>query len=184
MSEKKRGFPVWLTLALICLLVAGILGIVNEVTKGPIAEGLAEKAFASRKAAFPNADSFNEVPVPDGNPAEECFEAYENGELTGYVVKTTVSGCKGPIEIQAGYDTDGKITAVTCGGSSFQETAGLGAKVKDESFREQFRGKTAPLSYDDEGIDAITGATVSSKAVLSGLNGLGEYVSGLISSEG
>lgn len=179
MSEDKRRFPIWLTLALTCIIVAGILGITNLVTSGPIAAGLEEKAFSARQTAFPKADRFVELEVPEGAPVDECFEAYEKDDLSGYVVKITVSGCKGPIEIQAGYDLDGKITSFTCGSSKFQETAGLGAKVKDEAFRSQFSGKAVPLSYSDDDIDAITGATISSRAVLGGLNTAGEYIEGL-----
>lgn len=182
MAENKpvKSFPVFLTLALICVAVAGVLGFTNNITSAPIAESIQAKSFAARQEAFPSADSFVLLPASDSSSVEECYEAYENGKLTGYVVRLTVTGCKGPIEIQAGYNLEGQITAFTCGGANFQETAGLGAKVKDESFRSQFAGKATPLTYDDEGIDTITGATISSGAVLSGLNTAGYYVSDLI----
>ena len=175
-TAEKKGFPVWLTLALVCLIVAGILGAVSAITEEPIALRTAEKNFASRQAAFPGADEFTALPVGEDAAVDACYEALKDGEQVGYVTQITVNGCKGPIEIQAGFDLSGRVTGVTCGGSSFAETAGLGAKVKDESFRSQFTGRELPLSYEQEGLDAITGATVSSRAVLGGVNTAGTWL--------
>ena len=179
-SQSKKSFPVWLTLALVCVIVAGVLGLTNLVTMGPIAYSAAAKVLASMQEAFPTADEFVPIEIAEGASVQECTEAYENGELIGYIARLTVTGCKGPIEIQAGYDLEGKITAFTCGGSNFQETAGLGSKVKDAAFRDQFTGKSTPLAYGNDGIDSITGATISSGAVLSGLNTAGYFVADLI----
>ena len=170
-----KSLPVWLTLSLVCIIAAGVLALTNTITAGPIAAGAEARTLASMQAAFPSADAFSELETGDGAPVDFCFEAYENGKLTGHVVQITVTGCKGPIEILSGYDTDGRITTFSCGGTGFQETAGLGAKVKDESFRAQFSGKSIPVSYSDDSIDAVTGATISSNAVLDGINTAGYY---------
>ena len=62
---------------------------------------------------------------------------------------------------------DGVIRGVNVGGSNFSETAGLGAKTKDASWREQFIGESAPVAITKDGgnIDAIASATISSRAV-------------------
>ena len=81
----------------------------------------------------------------------------------------TVTGFGGPIEVTVGVDTHGTVTGLSVGGSSFAETAGLGAKAKEPAFTDQFVGKTAPLTLKVD-VDAISGATITSRAVTDGVN--------------
>ncbi len=101
-----------------------------------------------------------------GMAAPEATEA----PLSSANVKTvTVKGYASEFDVTVGYDANGVIEGVQIGGANFAETEGLGARVLEAAFRDQFKGKTAPVSYG-EGIDAISGATITSKAVLKGIN--------------
>jgi electron transport complex protein RnfG len=71
-----------------------------------------------------------------------------------------------------GVDNDGVITGISVGGSSFSETAGLGARAKEAWFAEQYIGKASPIALTKDGgeIDAITSATITSRAVTTAVN--------------
>ena len=77
-----------------------------------------------------------------------------------------------------GIDTEGRITGISCGGSNFSETAGLGAKVKEDAFSGQFAGMQAPVSLKKDGgnVDSVTAASRSSGAVCRAVNRACEFV--------
>ncbi len=81
----------------------------------------------------------------------------------------TVRGYASQFDVSVGVLPDGSIEGVRVGGDGFAETEGLGSLVKEAAFLDQFAGKTAPVAFG-EGIDAVAGATVSSTAVLKGVN--------------
>ena len=168
----KRRLPAWSILLLICVLVGGALGMVNSLTAGPIAQRAMEKANAARQVSFAAADSFEEVEVDAASGLDACYTALSGGEPVGYVAQITVTGFGGPVEITVGMDLDQTITGISVGGSKFAETPGLGAKAKDASFTEQYKGQSVPVSLGS-GVDAITGATITSAAVNGGVNKAG-----------
>ena len=98
--------------------------------------------------------------------------------LTAENVKTvTVRGYASEFDVTVGFAADGTIEGVQIGGAGFAETEGLGALALEPTFRDQFKGKKAPVAYGD-GIDAIAGATITSNAVLKAVNeALGVVVS-------
>ena len=110
---------------------------------------------------------------------DACFEAY-GGELIGYVTQLTVTGCQGPVEVLTGFDLNGSILAVQPGGQSFKETPGLGSKVQEAKFRDQFAGLSVPLKLK-ENVDAVSGATISSASVVSAVNASGYFLQKLVS---
>lgn len=128
----KLRIPAWLKLAIICFTVGGTLGIVNSITKGPIAQRAMEAANASRYACFPGADAFEELALSEGSTVDGCYAAMQNGSQVGYVTQVTVTGFGGPVEIHVGMDLEGTITGISVGGSGFAETPGLGAKSKEQ----------------------------------------------------
>ena len=168
---------------LVCMIVACVLAVTNNITVGPIAERAVEKANAARAEAFPGADEFKEFELPEGADVQSVYEAYSNGELAGHVVQLTVGGCQGPIELQIGFKLDGSIAAVSVGGSKFQETAGLGARTKEAAFRDQFMDKVIPLKLKED-IDSVSGASVSSGAVVAGVNSAGYALQELLGGGG
>ena len=162
-------------LTIICVVVTALLAGTNYITKDIVAERAAATAEASRKQVLPAAASFEEVTI-----AEEENGMYAGldaaGEVVGYVFETSGKGYGGAVNVMTGMTKDGEITAVTL--VSHSETPGLGAKAGNDAFISQYQGaapeggfavtKTAPTA--DNQVQAVTGATITSKAVTSAVN--------------
>jgi RnfABCDGE-type electron transport complex G subunit len=102
----------------------------------------------------------------------QAFDSVDN--FRGLVFRTFPRGYKDVIPIMVGVDSAGVITGLRISRSSLKETPGLGMKVADSTFLARFIGRTAAalkLKKDGGGIDAISGATVSSRAVCNGIRG-------------
>ena len=176
----KLRLPSWAILLSICIVIGGVLGAVNGLTEGPIAQRAAEAADVARRSSFVEADSFEKMDLTADSGVDACYLAKKDGELIGYVAQVTVTGFGGPVEIQVGMDLDQTITGINVGGSKFSETPGLGEKAKNPEFMEQFIGLSIPTQLGSDGLDAITGATVTSGAVCSGVNKAGYFIRDLI----
>ena len=152
--------------------VAGLaLGLTNMVTAGAIEEQQIKAAQAARKAVLPAAAAFTEATAPEG--LKDAFAGYDAaGALVGKTGTIVTKGYGGEIEITVGVDLTGTVTGVSVGGSSFAETAGLGARAKEAWFGEQFVGQASLISLSKDGgaIDAITSATITSRAVTGAVN--------------
>ena len=152
--------------------VAGLaLGLTNMVTAEPIAQQQLQAAEAARKAVLPAADTFTAVTAPES--LKDAYAGYDAaGALIGKTGTIVTKGYGGEIEITVGVDAGGVVMGVSIGGSNFAETAGLGARAKEAWFSEQYIGSTAPISLtkDGGGIDAITSATITSRAVTQAVN--------------
>jgi len=114
----------------------------------------------------------------------------ETGDLTGYVFVRDGAGLWGTITAVVGMDTElSSFTGVTF--VKQNETPGLGARIDEDWFKKQFRGKTGPFTFVDEGtqsasateFDAITGATITTRAVRDILNGVIEDAPKLVSQD-
>lgn len=173
--------PAWLILCIIAVVAGLALGFTNALTKDAIAEQTEAAAAEARGVVAPEADSFEEMTVPAGAPVDNCYEAMSGGSVIGHVVQVTVKGYGGEIEVTVGVALDGTLTGVSCGGSGFSETAGLGAKVKESAFSGQFAGMTTPLALTKNGgdVDSVTAASISSGAVCDAVNIAGDFVSTL-----
>jgi electron transport complex protein RnfG len=147
------------------------LGFTNKVTAGAIIQQQEQAAVAARRAVLPAADSFTGLTAPAG--LKDAFAGYDkNGALAGKTGTIVAKGYGGDIEITVGVGLDGAVTGVSVGGSGFAETAGLGARAKEAGFGLRFVGKTAPIKLKKDGgdIDAITSATITSRAVTNAVN--------------
>jgi Na+-transporting NADH:ubiquinone oxidoreductase subunit C len=126
-----------------------------------------------------------EVPGKDGSPAYFLIKS-ESGEPAGYVFIRTGPGLWGDITASVGFDRDlEKLTGVDFLKQS--ETPGLGARISEAWFREQFRGKSGPFTTVAEGqptreneFDAITGATLTTGFVKDILNATFSQAKGLV----
>jgi len=94
-------------------------------------------------------------------------------------------GFGGDIKFSVGFNSEKAISGISI--LSIKETAGLGMKVKENSFLNQFKGKTSSRffvvttgGHSDDEIDAVSGATISSKAITEGVNGAVEAVNYII----
>lgn len=166
---KNFGYILRLTLVLflITAVVAGLLGAVNLLTKDKIAENTKIKAESAMREVM-DAESYESMPLSEKNKADGITEAYkcENG----YIVRLNAMGFGGAIDMMVGIDFDGNVTGISI--ISHAETASLGANCTREDFRSQFVGANDTLSVSKDGgsIDALTGATVTSRAVTNGVN--------------
>ena len=160
-----------LTLFLITTIVAGLLGLVNYVTADTIAEQIAQKAENAMRQVL-EADGYEPLDVPEESAVTAAYRAGDRG----YVVRVAPNGFGGAIDMMVGVDVSGAVTGVAIVSQS--ETASLGANCTREDFRAQFTGKTGTLSVSKDGgeIEALTGATVTSRAVTEGVNTALEFV--------
>ncbi len=179
MKSMKEHIVTTVTLFLICLISTLLLGITNSVT-APIIEKLAvETEIKSRQVVFESASSFGEAKQTDAGSIAEALD--ENGNKIGYVVVNTAKGYGGDISVMTGVDLDGKVTGINI--LSHSETAGLGAKATTDNFRNQFIGLISNITVSkdkagDNSIDAITGATITSRAVTQAVNAAIELAGG------
>jgi electron transport complex protein RnfG len=184
--QKERGFrsmrkqlPAYVVLCVIALTAGLLLSVTNALTEGRIAEQNRIAANAARAKALPAAETFEEIPLQGDTTLDNCYRGVAGGETVGYTAQTTVKGYGGNIEVVVGVDSSGAITGVNVGGSEFAETAGLGAKTKDASFTNQFAGLSEKAVLKDN-IDSVTGASISSGAVVNGVNACADYLRTLL----
>ena len=175
-------------ITLITLVAGFALGLVNEITKEPIAQQEAKAKAEACKAVFAYADDFAAIEDLSGAAdalesagltgkadVNEAYEAKKGGETVGYVITVTDhEGYGGDIQFSVGVSTDDTLTGISI--LSIGETAGLGMKAKNADFQEQFVGlpATGNLEYTKTGeegkIDALSGATVTTNAMTNGTN--------------
>ena len=182
--ESKFILKVAGTLTAISLVVAALLGLTNQLTYPDIARFNAEKTDVSLHAVA-EADEFKPMDVTDelfaagkaqGGKVTEAYEVVAGGETAGYAFKVVASGSQGDIEMIVGVDTDLAVTGVSIVKNA--ETSGIGSKVMDNmatakgvGVLDQFVGMSGAGSIAvGTNVDAISGATVSSKGVTKGVN--------------
>lgn len=169
-AEDKRSETAWTTVAkpalvlvLICAIVGFLLGTVNNLTLPTITANREARAWATYSALIPEATDFKELPS-DAPGVTACMEADDD---KGYAIIAQAKGYSSQVPMAVAFDGEGVITSVI--GMSNTETPGLGTKVQLPEFTDQFAGRAAePMTIDD--IDAVTGATISSKAALAAIN--------------
>ena len=159
-----------LTLLLITAVVAGLLGFVNLLTEDKIAENTAKKANEAMTAVLP-ADEYSKLEVV----ADDITEIYKADDK-GYVVRLNANGFGGAIDLMVGIDLEGKVTGISV--ISHSETASLGAECTRADWQSQFVGTAGSLQVTKDGgtVDALTGATVTSRAVTEAVNRAVEFV--------
>ena len=170
-----------LILTAITLIAGTALGFVYEVTKEPIAQAKEKETQEACLQVFPSADAFEVADVTLTDGIDQVYTVKENGTDAGYVITTTdKDGFGGNIQITVGIKKDGTINGVSI--LSISETAGLGMKATEPSFYNQYVNKQADKFVvskdggDGEQIDALSGATITSRAVTGAVNAaLGYY---------
>ena len=170
--KKENNVMYVLRLAVTLLVIAGVMAAalagVNSVT-APIIEKLTyEKTQAAVSAVLPGGGDTVEFPAMD------LVSKVYRGE-NGYAVEVTPSGFDNTITMMVGVDNAGAVTGISI--IDHSETAGLGAvaaatTAAGEAFRAQFKGLTGSVSVSKDGgqVDAITSATITSRAVCAGVN--------------
>ncbi len=176
---QKKSMPAFLVLTIICLVAALALAGTNAITKGPIQE----HAMAAQREAFGavmSADEYVEMTIPEGSGISALVEAKQNGETIGYCVVASSGGYASPVAVTLGVGLDGKVTGAKIGDTSFAETSGFGSRWLAENQTEQFVG----IDLKEGGaIEALSGATVTSTAVLNASNTALAAVNGVLGIE-
>jgi len=179
-TETKKHLPPYVMLMLVAIVMAFAIAGVYSLTKDTIEEAAVQAQAAARSMVMENAASMEELALEENAPVDYCYAAYDaEGELIGYVSQITAVGFGGEIEVTVGMDTEGAITAIHVGGKDFSETSGLGAKTRDAAFTDQFKGMSGLLVLK-QNVDSVTGASVSSGAVVSGVNRALSYMTELL----
>lgn len=172
-SKKESNFiNMVLTLFIVSAIAAFALGGVYTLTKEPIALAQKQKLENAIKVVLPDFDNIKTIVAPSGDGGDSLilYIGSKNNKVVGTAVKTyTMKGFGGLVELMVGFNPDGSIfnTSVL----SHKETPGLGDKmdVSKSNFSVQFKSKN-PASYtlkvkkDGGDVDAITAATISSRA--------------------
>ena len=158
-----------LTLLIITGLVAAALAGVNSITAPRIAQLTYEKTQQAIEAVLPGGGE----EVTDYPKTALVSKVYK-GE-NGYAVEVTPGGFDNTITMMVGVDNEGNVLGIDI--ISHTETAGLGAvadaaTAAGEAFRAQFAGQSGSVTVSKDGgqINAITGATITSRAVCEGVN--------------
>lgn len=180
--DDKRKLTGWIALAVIVVAAGVALALANGATEAPIADQNLKTNEAALRSLFPEADAgaagFTSVDVGADGALQFAYRAMQGGNELGYAFKTTVQGYGGPIDVIAGIDAGSAMRGVIVGGGEFAETEGLGAKAKDADFTDQFKQKSPPLALGED-IEAISGATITSRAIVDGVNAGAEAINAL-----
>lgn len=174
MATLKSNFVNMLvTLTVVTLVAAVALGFVYKATKKPIEKAVLAKqlrAIESVMEKYDNnpVDEKFKVAVPGGKDSLEFFPATFKGEFQGVAIKTrSGKGYSGDIWLMVGFKKDGSIADIFV--VQHLETPGLGSKMSEPFFLNQYRDKHPGIDNllvrkDGGSIDAISGATISSRA--------------------
>ncbi len=159
-----------IVLTAICLVTSALLAITNQAT-APVIEALAiETEQNTRKLVLADADSFKDETI--GQTAY-CTGVDASGAMVGYVFTTAAKGYGGDVKVMVGVKADGAVAGVQI--LELSETPGLGMNATKESFLKQFIGKVAGIAVSksspaENEIQALTGATITSKATTTAVN--------------
>lgn len=166
---KNSILNMTLTLVIIAVVVSVSMSYVNGLT-APLIEENAVKKLNESLTTVMEAEEF---PVLEETETYVVYNALKNGEKVGFCVQNTVAGYGGDLTLLTGVDKDYKVTGVVI--LSHSETAGLGANANKDEFKNQYIGKSenigvAKNSPKENDIVAISGATITSKAVTAAVN--------------
>lgn len=181
-STIKETFVLMVKLGIICIIVAGILGYINSLTAPVIAINEQKNFEESMTQVLKDADSFEQLklaytPAETGVELNSVYMAKSGAEDIGFVATAVChEGYGGDITVMVGINKDFTINRIKI--MSMSETAGLGAKAGEEKFFGQYSGLTSNIgveknnggSAENNTISAISGATVTSKAVTKAVN--------------
>lgn len=159
-----------IVLTLICLVTSALLAYTNSLTAPVIADNNVKAANATKAIVLSDAENFADETKGD---ISYSIGTDASGAVTGYVFTTTAKSYGGEISVMVGVKADGTVSGVEL--LSINDTPGLGMNAKSPDFLTQFIGKTAGIivnknNPDENEIKALTGATVTSKAVTAAVN--------------
>ena len=158
-----------IVLLTICIVIPLALSVTNKVTEKRI-EDLIIKNQNDTMLKLIDADTFFKETFSDDNESFEFQKAKKKGETVGYIFLTSAKGYGGTVTVMTAIGTDGRIIDIAITEAP-DETPGLGQNVTKETFYSQYKDKTSGVQVVKGGnggentVDAVTGATISSRAV-------------------
>ncbi|MCY6959322.1 RnfABCDGE type electron transport complex subunit G [Clostridium brassicae] len=177
-KSTKEIISLGIILFIITAVAGLILGGAHKITAEPIAIQQKKENDAAMKEVLPKAESFEkqDVKLEETNPVKEVNSGKTGSDVSGYAIKVAPKGYGGLIEMMVGISNEGKVEGIKI--LTHAETPGLGAKAPEPEFSGQYKGKPTDKPLDvvkaepskDNEIKAITGATITSKAVTTGVN--------------
>ena len=175
-------FQIAINLTITCFISGLIIAGVYFISHPVAVKNAAAKEMETMQALVPDADKF--API-EGK--EDWYAAEKGGETIAYVVPGETKGYGGKIGMLVAVNADGSVIDYQI--LVANETPGLGDKAGKEPFKSQIIGKTSDHlvvtkdASNKEDVQAMTGATISSKAVTKGVkeavDGVVEYVGGV-----
>lgn len=161
-------------LLIICLVATTLLAGTNLITSEKIAANAIETEKMSRMLVLPEGKNYGEVTTLESG-ITYCQGTDDSGNQVGYVFTAGAKGYGGTVSVMVGLDNEGEITGIEI--LSHSETPGLGANATKDDFKGRFVGKQGELtvnktSNDGQNVQAITAATITSKAVTSAVNSI------------
>ncbi len=189
MSKAKNILVPAVALFVICLVASVLLALTNGFTAEKIKQAEAEKAVASRSEVLSAVGDKKVASYSDDKTDEKsglvfCEGLDEKGNVIGYILTTSAKGYGGDVKCMVGYDLDAKIVGFTILDCS-NETPGLGQNAKTHFTSDFFKGKSGELSVVKDGgdVQAITAATITSRAVAKAVSQSNIAVQSLINGE-
>ncbi len=178
-----------LVMVCICILVTLALSGTNLLTEEKIAS-LTKKQQEESMRSLISADEYVTGELKADGETVLYHKAKANGKTKGYIFITSAKGYGGELSVMTALDTEGTVTAVSILDAS-NETPGLGQNVKNADFYSQYIGqKTSDAVAVKKGtasgynqIDAVTGATISSRAVTNAVNQAVDYAKEVLKNE-
>lgn len=166
-EQNDSVFKVGINLTLACLLSGAVIAGTFALTAPIAAKTRIQLDNQARKALVVDAQDFKEIEGKTG-----WYEAVKDGKIIAYIVPVESKGYAGAINMLAAVSVDGKVIDYAV--LSHKETPGLGDKAEKPDFRKRFAGKTAEQLEvvkvpSDKNIQALTGATITSRAVTKGI---------------
>lgn len=153
--DKERKWTSWLLIAVIVVVAGTALVVTTLASTQPQTDETMPTPTATQNA-LPGV-------LPSASPMPGA------GGVGSRTANASAIGYAGPVLVRLTLDADGSIAALDVGGARFQETEGVGSRVKEEAHINSFIGKKPPLTLG-ETADAVAGATLSSQAMVDAIN--------------
>lgn len=175
MNVFKTYLAPALSLFVICLVMTALLGLTNSVTAPKISQIAADAEDSARLEVFEEAEGFGDSRTVTLDSVEYVY--YDalgvGGAEIGQVFTTAARSYGGELKVMTGVDSDGRVTGVEI--LEIADTPGMGMNAKKPEWLSRFVGKSADIAVSKKGavgneIDAISGATISSEAVVQAVN--------------
>lgn len=176
-AKKDTLLNMFIAMFVISVVSGGVLGIVYNATKDPIAAAETAKKTEAIKNVLPEFQELKETKVKSELEDVEIpfYLAYDaDNNFIGAAVETfTNKGFSGNVSLMVGILADGTVNNISV--LQHAETPGLGSKMTEPSFKDQFNNKNAnsfnfKVKKDGGDVDAITAATISSRAFCDAVN--------------